>query len=178
NLQKQEMAALEAQKRPLMLAALNGLSVSRIPVPEDRQDESEMVPADERCKTLRRKLDDGMVFTEYEQIPKRKADGVFTTATLPENMERNRVREDIPYEENRVELVPTKDNPAGYINASHIKVVVGDKEWHYIATQGPLPHTFPDFWQMVWEQGINVIAMVMADEVGTLTPSRPSPILE
>ncbi|XP_075719445.1 tyrosine-protein phosphatase non-receptor type 14 isoform X2 [Rhinoderma darwinii] len=164
NLQKQEMAALEAQKRPLMLAALNGLSVSRIPVPEDRQDDTLIVPMDERCKTLRRKLDEGMVFTEYEQIPKRKADGVFTTATLPENMERNRVREDIPYEENRVELVPTKENPSGYINASHVKVVAGDKEWHYIATQGPLPHTFPDFWQMVWEQGINVIAMVMADE--------------
>ncbi|XP_077138396.1 tyrosine-protein phosphatase non-receptor type 14 [Ranitomeya variabilis] len=162
NLQKPEMAALEAQKRPLMLAALNGLSVSRIPAPEDRQDD--IVPMDERCKTLRRKLDEGMVFTEYEQIPKRKADGVFTTATAPENMERNRVPEDIPYEENRVELVPTKENPSGYINASHIKVVVGDKEWHYIATQGPLPHTFPDFWQMVWEQAINVIAMVMADE--------------
>ncbi|KAM4041508.1 tyrosine-protein phosphatase non-receptor type 14 [Anomaloglossus baeobatrachus] len=162
NLQKKEMAALEAQKRPLMLAALNGLSVSRIPVPEDRQDDT--VPMDERCKTLRRKLDEGMVFTEYDQIPKRKADGIFTTATLPENMERNRVLEDIPYEENRVELAPTKENPNGYINASHIKVTVGGKEWHYIVTQGPMPHTFPDFWQMVWDQGINVIAMVMADE--------------
>lgn len=81
-----------------------------------------MLPFFLQCKTLRRKLDEGMVFTEYEQIPKRKADGVFTTATLPENMERNRVREDIPYEENRVELVPTKENPTGYINASHVKV--------------------------------------------------------
>lgn len=66
-----------------------------------------------------------MVFTEYEQIPKKKADGIFTTAVLPENTERNRVREVIPYEENRVELVPTKENNTGYINASHIKVKVG-----------------------------------------------------
>ncbi|KAG8541295.1 hypothetical protein GDO81_029300, partial [Engystomops pustulosus] len=168
---KQERAA---QKRPLMFATMNGLSVSRMPVPEDRQDDTVMVPMDERCKTLRRKVDEGMVFTEFEQIPKRKADGVFTTATSPENMERNRVREDIPYEENRVELVPTKENPSGYINASHIKVVVGDKEWHYIATQGPLPQTFPDFWQMVWEQGINVIAMVMADEVCILKNLYPA----
>ncbi|KAM9317314.1 tyrosine-protein phosphatase non-receptor type 14 [Gastrophryne carolinensis] len=164
NLQKQEMAALEAQKRPLMLAALNGLSVSRIPLPEDQTDDSGMLPVDERCKALRRKLEEGMVFTEYEQIPKRKTDAIFTTALFPENLERNRVREVLPYEENRVELVPTKENNTGYINASHIKVVVGDKEWRYIATQGPLPQTFHDFWQMVWEQGVNVIAMIMSEE--------------
>lgn len=63
-----------------------------------------------------------MVFTEYEQIPKKKTDGIFTTAALPENTERNRIREVVPYEENRVELVPTKENNTGYINASHIKV--------------------------------------------------------
>lgn len=178
NLQKQEMAALETQKRPLMLAALNGLSVSRIPLPEDRQNDTVMVPVDERCKALRRKLEEGMVFTEYEQIPKRKADGVFTTAALPENVERNRVREVLPYEENRVELVPTKENHTGYINASHIKAVVGEKEWHYIATQGPLPQTFHDFWQMVWEQGVNVIAMVTAeDEEGRAKSHRYWPKL-
>lgn len=49
--------------------------------------------------------------------------------------------------------------------------MVGGAEWHYIATQGPLPHTCHDFWQMVWEQGANVIAMVTAEEVsGTGTP--------
>lgn len=45
-----------------------------------------------------------------------------------------------------------------------LQVVVGGSEWHYIATQGPLPHTCHDFWQMVWEQGVNVIAMVTAEE--------------
>uniref|UniRef100_A0A670Z722 Tyrosine-protein phosphatase domain-containing protein n=1 Tax=Pseudonaja textilis TaxID=8673 RepID=A0A670Z722_PSETE len=90
------------------------------------------------------------------QIPKKKADGFFTTAILPENIERNRVREVIPYEENRVELVPTKENNTGYINASHIKVMMGKTKWHYIATQGPLPQTCHDFWQMVWEEGVNI----------------------
>ncbi|XP_020664335.3 tyrosine-protein phosphatase non-receptor type 14 [Pogona vitticeps] len=171
-LEKQKMAGLEAQKRPLMLAALNGLSVARVPVPEDSQDEGAKVPMDERCRLLRKKLEEEMVFTEYEQIPKKKADGVCTTAMLPDNIERNRVREVVPYEENRVELVPTKENNTGYINASHIKVTVGGEEWHYIATQGPLPQTCHDFWQMVWEEGVNVIAMVTAEEERGRTKSH------
>uniref|UniRef100_A0A286XMF4 Tyrosine-protein phosphatase non-receptor type n=1 Tax=Cavia porcellus TaxID=10141 RepID=A0A286XMF4_CAVPO len=166
NLEKQKMAGLEAQKRPLMLAALNGLSVARVTGREDCRHDATRIPIDERFRTLKKKLEEGMVFTEYEQIPKKKADGVCSTAALPENAERSRVREVVPYEENRVELVPTKENSTGYINASHIRVVVAGAEWHYIATQGPLPHTCHDFWQMVWEQGVNVIAMVTAEEEG------------
>ncbi|XP_038616649.1 tyrosine-protein phosphatase non-receptor type 14 isoform X1 [Tachyglossus aculeatus] len=173
NLEKQKMAGLEGQKRPLMLAALNGLSVARISGPEiSHVDDVTHIPMDERFKSLKKKLEEGMVFTEYEQIPKKKPDGVFTTAALPENTERSRIREVVPYEENRVELVPTKENNTGYINASHIKVAVGGEEWHYIATQGPLPHTCHDFWQMVWEQGVNLIAMVTAEEEGGRTKSH------
>ncbi|XP_072906951.1 tyrosine-protein phosphatase non-receptor type 14-like isoform X2 [Hemitrygon akajei] len=167
NLEKQKLAAAEAQKiGPLKWAALNGLSMARVPVLEDSQDDTSKVLMDERCKMLERKLEEDMVFTEYEQIPKKMVDGVFTTATLPENVERNRFRDVVPYEENRVELVPTKENNTGYVNASHIKVTVAGEDWHYIATQGPLPHTCHDFWQMVWEQGVNVIVMVTAEEEG------------
>ncbi|XP_008144193.2 tyrosine-protein phosphatase non-receptor type 14 isoform X1 [Eptesicus fuscus] len=172
NLEKQKMAGLEAQKRPLMLAALNGLSVARVSGREDGRVDGTRILMDERFRTLKKKLEEGMVFTEYEQIPKKKANGIFSTAALPENAERSRIREVVPYEENRVELIPTKENNTGYINASHIKVVVGGAEWHYIATQGPLPHTCHDFWQMVWEQGANVIAMVTAEEEGGRTKSH------
>lgn len=68
------------------------------------------------------KLEEECVFTEYEQVPKKRPDGLFTTAVLPENTERNRFRDVVPYEENRVELVPNKENNTGYINASHVKV--------------------------------------------------------
>lgn len=75
-----------------------------------------------QCQMLELKLEEERLFTEYEQIPKKKAKSIFTTATLPDNTERNRFRDVLPYEENRVELVPNKENNTGYINASHIKV--------------------------------------------------------
>ena len=35
----------------------------------------------------------------------------------------------------------------------------GDKERGYIATQGPTSHTVPDFWRMVWEEGVSIVVM-------------------
>lgn len=46
----------------------------------------------------------------------------FTTALHPDNASRNRYKDVLPYEENRVRLTPTKDNKMGYVNASHITV--------------------------------------------------------
>uniref|UniRef100_A0A8C4SSG4 Tyrosine-protein phosphatase non-receptor type n=1 Tax=Erpetoichthys calabaricus TaxID=27687 RepID=A0A8C4SSG4_ERPCA len=173
NLEKQKLAAMDSLKRPLMLAALSGLYTTRVPSPRDKEDDAIKMSTDERVRNaLERKLEEEMVFTEYEQILKKKTDGDFSTALLQDNVERNRFRDVIPYEENRVELVPTKENNTGYINASHIKVNVGNEDWHYIATQGPLANTCQDFWQMVWEQGVNVIAMVTAEEEGGRTKSH------
>ncbi|KAM6915796.1 tyrosine-protein phosphatase non-receptor type 14-like [Xenentodon cancila] len=170
-LERQKMS-VDSIKRPLMMAALNGLYVARMPVPESPVEEGAKSPTDERCKTLELKLEEERVFTEYEQVPKKRADCILATATLPENTERNRFRDVVPYEENRVELVPNKENNTGYINASHIKVMIRGEEWHYIATQGPLANTCADFWQMVWEQGVNVIAMVTAEEEGGKSKSH------
>uniref|UniRef100_A0A3Q3IML5 Tyrosine-protein phosphatase non-receptor type n=1 Tax=Monopterus albus TaxID=43700 RepID=A0A3Q3IML5_MONAL len=170
-LERQKMS-VDSMKRPLMMAALNGLYVARMPVPESPGEEGAKANTDERCKTLELKLEGEQVFTEFEQVPKKRANCILTTATLPENTERNRFRDVVPYEENRVELVPNKENNTGYINASHIKVMIRGEEWHYIATQGPLTNTCADFWQMVWEQGVNVIAMVTAEEEGGRSKSH------
>nr|XP_057913310.1 tyrosine-protein phosphatase non-receptor type 14-like [Doryrhamphus excisus] len=170
-LERQKMS-VDSMKRPLMMAALNGLYVARMPVPESPSEDGAKAAIDERCKTLELKLEEERVFTEYEQVPKKRADSALTTATLPENAERNRFRDVVPYEENRVELVPNKENNTGYINASHIKVTIRGEEWHYIATQGPLANTCADFWQMVWEQGVSVIAMVTAEEEGGRSKSH------
>ncbi|XP_003787016.1 tyrosine-protein phosphatase non-receptor type 21 isoform X1 [Otolemur garnettii] len=152
---------------PLKLAALNGLSLSRLPLPDEGKEVPARATNDERCKILEQRLEQGMVFTEYERIlKKRLVDGECSIARLPENAERNRFQDVLPYDDARVELVPTKENNTGYINASHIKISVSGIEWDYIATQGPLQNTCQDFWQMVWEQGIAIIAMVTAEEEG------------
>lgn len=170
-LERQKMS-VDSMKRPLMMAALNGLYVARMPAPESPAEDGAKASTDERCESLELKLEEERVFTEYEQVPKKRPDGLVTTAALPENTERNRFRDVVPYEENRVELVPNKENNTGYINASHIKVMIRGEEWHYIATQGPLANTCADFWQMVWEQGVNVIAMVTAEEEGGRSKSH------
>lgn len=63
-----------------------------------------------------------MVFTEYEQVPKRRPNCECSIAQMPDNSDRNRFQDVLPYDDTRVELVPTKENNTGYINASHIRV--------------------------------------------------------
>ncbi|XP_072046137.1 tyrosine-protein phosphatase 10D-like isoform X2 [Amphiura filiformis] len=82
-------------------------------------------------------------------------------ATLPCNAatnapEKNRYRNILPYDTNRVCL---HDPPDGldYINASYVDGHHGNNE--YIVTQGPLPNTIEDFWEMVWENEIPTIIM-------------------
>ncbi len=65
--------------------------------------------------------------------------------------------------DDKTRVVIEKGVTSDYINASHIQVQVGKDTQHYVACQGPLPNTTTDFWQMVWEQRADVIAMVTLD---------------
>ncbi|KAM9465857.1 tyrosine-protein phosphatase non-receptor type 21 isoform 2-T2 [Clarias gariepinus] len=159
---RSEMKKAESIKIP----SLNGLTLSQTPIPDEGKDEHEKAANDDRCKLLEQKLEQGLVFTEYEQMPKKWPNSKCSIAELPENAERNRFHDVLPYDDTRVELVPTKENNTGYINASHVKLTIGGQEWNYIAAQGPLTNTCQDFWQMVWEQGVSIIAMVTAEEEG------------
>ncbi|KAM6902666.1 tyrosine-protein phosphatase non-receptor type 13 isoform 2-T2 [Xenentodon cancila] len=79
-----------------------------------------------------------------------------------ENKKKNRYKNIVPFDTTRVVL--GKDG--GYINANFINMPVKDENFMYIACQGPLPTTLGDFWQMVWEQKSNVIAMMTQEVEG------------
>lgn len=92
----------------------------------------------------------------------------------------------------RVKLAQPRNGSTDYINASYVQyapcidemsidrtphvtdaslrvmkqpsVSKGDNYRRYISTQGPLPDTFPDFWQMVWEQESRVLVMLTKQE--------------
>ncbi|XP_023288665.1 receptor-type tyrosine-protein phosphatase N2 [Orussus abietinus] len=80
----------------------------------------------------------------------------------PENVDRNRPGAVLPYDHSRVVLNDLANvNSSDYINASTIRSTDHDpRNPAYIATQGPLPSTSSDFWQLVWEQGSVVIVIL------------------
>ncbi|XP_068429722.1 tyrosine-protein phosphatase non-receptor type 13 isoform X3 [Clinocottus analis] len=79
-----------------------------------------------------------------------------------ENKKKNRYKNIVPFDTTRVVL----GRDGGYINANFINMSVKDENYIYIACQGPLPTTLGDFWQMVWEQKSNVIAMMTQEVEG------------
>ncbi|KAI5991420.1 hypothetical protein EDD15DRAFT_2169147 [Pisolithus albus] len=76
---------------------------------------------------------------------------------------KNRYTHIWPFEHARVRLhdgsVRGQPSPQDdYVNASYVQPLGTRKK--YIATQGPLPATFLDFWTLVWEQNVHVIVML------------------
>ncbi|KAI0043883.1 hypothetical protein FA95DRAFT_1681592 [Auriscalpium vulgare] len=61
---------------------------------------------------------------------------------------------------------PKASSSDDYVNASYVQPI-GTKK-RYIATQGPLPETFNDFWLLVWEQNVHVIVMLTREVEGAV----------
>lgn len=74
------------------------------------------------CQLLEAKLNDSQLFLEFERIPKRKENAQYSCALMQENHNKNSDRTSLPMDENRVKLIPTRDNRMGYVNASHVTV--------------------------------------------------------
>lgn len=86
--------------------------------------------------------------------------GSTDVAQSEENLKCNRPGAPFPYDHSRVILNDLANaNNSDYINASTISDH-DPRNPAYIATQGPLPHTTADFWQLIWEQGSVVIVML------------------
>uniref|UniRef100_A0A4X1VFU7 Tyrosine-protein phosphatase non-receptor type 20 n=1 Tax=Sus scrofa TaxID=9823 RepID=A0A4X1VFU7_PIG len=113
-------------------------------------------------KMLEKKLSENEIIQEFMALAFKNLHAVFHSGNELQNREKNRYRDILPYDSTRVPLGENKD----YINASYIKIVNSEQEYYYIATQGPLPGTTDDFWQMVLENNSNVIVMITREVEG------------
>ncbi|KAG7461665.1 hypothetical protein MATL_G00193490 [Megalops atlanticus] len=107
------------------------------------------------------------IYQEYEEIRKEPPSGTFHCSKKPYNQIKNRYSDVLCLDQSRVKLstLHDDDESSDYINASFMD---GYKRSNaYIATQGPLPKTFADFWRMVWEQ--RVLIIVMTTKKGALS---------
>ncbi|PHH69264.1 hypothetical protein CDD83_5778 [Cordyceps sp. RAO-2017] len=77
---------------------------------------------------------------------------------------KNRYKDILPFEHARVRLQGKSHGSCDYVNASHLSASRSHKR--YIASQGPLPATFEDFWSVVWEQDVRVVVMLTAETEG------------
>ncbi|KAK5983817.1 Tyrosine-protein phosphatase [Trichostrongylus colubriformis] len=89
-----------------------------------------------------------------------RTDPEYSTKCASESVHvmRNRYRDILPYDRNRVVLSSSEDNPNGYINASFISLPKG--VMRFIAAQAPLPTTLEEWWKMVDEQKVVLVVML------------------
>lgn len=95
---------------------------------------------------------------EFEHLQKQEClnKSPRTEGQKPENKEKNRYKNILPFDKTRVIL--NDGNPSSYINANYIKLP--GYQQSYIATQGCLAGTVSDFWRMIWQEGSQIIAMI------------------
>ena len=101
------------------------------------------------------------MFSEEFQLIDRDPQPHFTweNSSLKANRPKNRNANVVAYDHSRVVLKSINAiTGSDYIHANYITGYENEKT--YIATQGPLPLTFSDFWRMIWQQNVRVIVMI------------------
>ncbi|XP_025772169.1 receptor-type tyrosine-protein phosphatase S [Puma concolor] len=101
---------------------------------------------------------DSLKLQEYQSIDPGQQ-FTWEHSNLEVNKPKNRYANVIAYDHSRVILQPIEGIVGSdYINANYVDGY--RRQNAYIATQGPLPETFGDFWRMVWEQRSATIVMM------------------
>ncbi|XP_078532002.1 receptor-type tyrosine-protein phosphatase delta isoform X2 [Lissotriton helveticus] len=107
----------------------------------------------------RLKANDNLKFSqEYESIDPGQQ-FTWEHSNLEVNKPKNRYANVIAYDHSRVLLAGIEGIPGSdYVNSNYIDGY--RKQNAYVATQGPLPETFGDFWRMIWEQRSATVVMM------------------
>ncbi|KAM7385641.1 hypothetical protein PAMP_001715 [Pampus punctatissimus] len=87
---------------------------------------------------LQHQLDQQELVKEFMALEHLKPSDNCLVGKAPENRDKNRYRDILPYDKTRVAIRENQD----YINASFIHMQVGAEEFFYISCQGPLPSTY------------------------------------
>lgn len=76
-------------------------------------------------------------------------------------LSKNRFPDILPYDQTRVPIQIQNTND-DYINASFVNNL-GTTLYPFIAAQAPLLDTRDDFWQMIWEYKVELVACLCSD---------------
>ncbi|CAG8446766.1 5259_t:CDS:2 [Ambispora gerdemannii] len=144
----------------------DGIAVDRTRVPEFMVN---LIYGDDGRKKVAQKFHD-IELTEQKRLHSLMllnanqvtADCPFSITAGMEKGAKNRYNNIWPYDHARVKLNQPGEGGCDYVNASFIQAKGCDTR--YIATQGPLPATYDDFWRVIWEQNSRVIVMLTKEE--------------
>jgi tyrosine-protein phosphatase non-receptor type 9 len=97
---------------------------------------------------------------EFKEIRSKPIVDSYNIFKEKENLQKNRYRDVFCLDESRVKLRSDEVNDFYFSDYIHANYVDGYRQKNaYISTQGPLDETLKDFWQMIWQETILVIAM-------------------
>jgi len=103
-------------------------------------------------------------FSRLEKLAFDTIQRLVSQAEGPDNRKRNRYRDIVPYDWNRVPVPPYKTKGdselSDYINASFVSDINTGSPRKYIAAQGPAEDTIAGFWSMIWHYDVKVVLML------------------
>lgn len=86
---------------------------------------SSSISKENLCQILEMKLNDPELYYEFDKISKGRENVQCSCALLIENRNKNEENtKNLPMDENRVKLTPSRVNRFGYVNASHVTVII------------------------------------------------------
>ncbi|XP_026454944.1 protein-tyrosine-phosphatase PTP1-like isoform X1 [Papaver somniferum] len=165
------MAATSTEKSSVSSSLTNPFNFSSDPPPKLVLSENQLFYCSDAIKSFKEKTRSPDKIEKEFDIPKEfdhlELQDVATEsckeALRDVNRRKNRYKSIIPFDKTRVVLKSsevTRSSGSDYINASFAEVGSGESVSRCIATQGPLPETYEDFWEMVIQYHCPVIVML------------------